>query len=56
MNNSNKQYWWEESGEYGSGLDLLKNTLSVGNSWNSNNDNFEEMTGGRWRRKLLGVW
>jgi hypothetical protein len=31
-----------------------KDTLSVGNSYNSNNDDFEEMIGEKMRR-LLGV-
>jgi hypothetical protein len=47
----NLQYWWEDSGEYGSELDLSKNTLSVGSSCNSNNNDFEEIIGGRWRRR-----
>jgi hypothetical protein len=54
--NKNIQYWWEESGKYESGLDLSKNTLSVWNSCNSNNDDFEEIAGGRWRKILLDVW
>jgi hypothetical protein len=33
-----------KSGEYRLGLDLSKNTFSVGNTCNCNNDNFEEMT------------
>jgi hypothetical protein len=33
----------DESGEYGSALDLLKNKFPVGSSCNSNNDDFEEM-------------
>jgi hypothetical protein len=37
----------EESDEYGSGLYMSKNTLSVENSCNSNNDDFEEIFGGR---------
>jgi hypothetical protein len=41
--NKNIQYWWGDGGKYGSGLNLLKNTLSIRNSCNSNNDDFEEM-------------
>jgi hypothetical protein len=54
--NKNIQYWWEKSGKYGSGLDLSKDTLSIRNSCNSNNDVFEEMTERRLRRILLNVW
>jgi hypothetical protein len=60
INSSNRkknlQYWWEESGKYGSGLDLSKNTLLIGNSCNSNNGDFEEIIGERWRKRFLGVW
>jgi hypothetical protein len=39
----NLQCWRDESGEYGSALDLSKNKISVGGSCNSNNGVFEEM-------------
>jgi hypothetical protein len=42
------QCWWDESGEYGSALDLSKNKFSVWNSCNSNNDDFEKMAG--WKK------
>jgi hypothetical protein len=38
----------DESGEYGSILDLSKNNFSVGSSYNSNNDDFEEIIG--WKK------
>jgi hypothetical protein len=54
--NKNIEYWWEDSRKYRYELNLLKDTLSVRNSCNNNNDDFEEMAGGRWRRRLLSVW
>jgi hypothetical protein len=49
--NRNKTYNIDEkrvvNTEYGSGLDLSKNTLSVRNSCNSKNDDFKKMTRGR---------
>jgi hypothetical protein len=33
-------------------LDLLKNTFSVGSSYNNSNNDFEEMSEGRRRRFL----
>jgi hypothetical protein len=35
----------KKRGEYGSALDMSKNTLSVGSFCNSNNDDFEEIVG-----------
>jgi hypothetical protein len=46
----NLQYWWEKSGEYGLALDLSKDIISVGNSCNSNIDDFEEITD--WRKMM----
>jgi hypothetical protein len=54
--NKNIQYRWENSAKYELELDLSKDTLSVESSCNSNKDDFEEMAGGRIRRRLLGVW
>jgi hypothetical protein len=54
--NKNIQYRWEKSAKYRSGLDLSKDILAVGNSYNSNNWFFEEMTEGKRRRRLLSVW
>jgi hypothetical protein len=36
-------------------MDMSKDTFLVGRSCNSNNNDFEEMTGERRRRRLLGV-
>jgi hypothetical protein len=54
--NKNIQYRWEDSAKYEFGLDLSKDTLSVESSYNNNKYDFEEMTGERIRRRLLGVW
>jgi hypothetical protein len=54
INNPNRkkklQCWWDESGEYILALDLSKSKFSVGNSYNSNNDDFEEIIGW-WKMK-----
>jgi hypothetical protein len=36
-------------------MDMSKDTLLVESSYNSNNNDFKEMTGERRRRRLLGV-
>jgi hypothetical protein len=54
--NKNLQYRWEKSAKYGYELDLSKDALLVGSSCNSNNNDFEEIAGGRRSRRLLGVW
>jgi hypothetical protein len=48
MEKKNLQCWWDESGEYGSALDLSKKKFSVGSSCNGNNDDFKEIVG--WRK------
>jgi hypothetical protein len=53
--NKNIQYRWEKNAKYGSGLDLSKDTLLIESSCNSNDYDFKEMTGGRWKRRL-SVW
>jgi hypothetical protein len=35
---------------------ICRKTLSVWNFCYSNNDDFEEITGRKWKRKLLSVW
>jgi hypothetical protein len=60
----NLQCWCDESGEYGSVLNLSKFFFSVGSSYNSKNDDFEEMVGWKKMKKkgagccyiLVGSW
>jgi hypothetical protein len=53
--NKNIQYRWEKRAKYKSELNLSKYILSVGSSYNSDNDDFEEISGGRRKRRLSGV-
>jgi hypothetical protein len=52
--NKNIQYRLEKSAKYRYELDLSKDIILVGISYNSNNGDFKEIIGGR-RRKLLSI-